>query len=278
MKVEERALADHVAETLERGLLAALVTIVHAPRNVGKKLLVTEDGHVAGDLGDAALNRAAMGQAERFLLSGAEAQTFRVEEFAPDLSVWKGVRLLFERIAPTPRIVICGAGHVGASLARLACLLGYRVTLIDDRADFVSRDRFADIAVELVLAEDWERAITAAVGTGREVFVAVVTRGHNEDEKCMRAALRARPRYVGMIGSRRRTNIVLRRLRSEGFDENLLHEVRAPIGLDIGAVTPEEVALAIMAEIIAERRGGSGAPLSAWRRSSTERNQRSTTP
>jgi len=83
VKVEERALADHVAETLERGLLAALVTIVHAPRNVGKKLLVTEDGHVAGDLGDAALNRAAMGQAERFLLSGAEAQTFRVEEFAP---------------------------------------------------------------------------------------------------------------------------------------------------------------------------------------------------
>jgi len=269
--VEHSILVDYIEDTLERGLLGALITIVRAPRNVGRKLFVTEDGQTAGDLGDEALNRAAATWAERFLQSGTEAQTFHGEELAPALSSWKEARLLFERIAPAPRIVICGAGHVGASLARLALLLGYGVTLIDDRADFVARDRFADLAVELVLAEDWEQAITEAIGTGREVFVAVVTRGHNEDEKCMRAVLRARPRYVGMIGSRRRTNIVLRRLRSEGFDEMLLREVRAPIGLDIGAVTPEEVALAIMAEIVAERRGGSGVPLSAWRRLSPER-------
>jgi xanthine dehydrogenase accessory factor len=104
------------------------------------------------------------------------------------------------------------------------------------------------------------------VGTGRGLSVAVVTRGHNEDEECMRAVLDARPEYVGMIGSRRRTNIVLGRLRESGVDEEVLKEVRAPVGLDIGAVSPEEVALAILAEVVAHLRGGTGASMSAWRR------------
>jgi len=98
------------------------------------------------------------------------------------------------------------------------------------------------------------------------VSVAIVTRGHKQDEECLSAVIAARPDYVGMIGSKRRTNIVLEKLREEGADENELRKVRAPIGLDIGAVSPEEVALSILAEIVAERRGGSGAPLSKWRR------------
>ena len=87
-----------------------------------------------------------------------------------------------------------------------------------------------------------------------------------QDEDCLRAAIVAKPSYIGMIGSRRRTNIVLDKLREEGACEEQIKKVRAPIGLDIGAVSPEEVALAILAEIVAERRGGSGAPLSSWRR------------
>ena len=106
----------------------------------------------------------------------------------------------------------------------------------------------------------------AAIGSGRGVSVAIVTRGHKQDEECLRAAATSRPDYIGMIGSKRRTNIVLEKLAGEGFDQDALNKVRAPIGLDIGAVTPEEVALAILAEIVAMRRGGSGSPLSAWRR------------
>jgi xanthine dehydrogenase accessory factor len=155
---------------------------------------------------------------------------------------------------------------VGASLARLASSIGYRVTLIDDRADFVTRERFPDGGIELVAAVSWREAVTDAIGTGRGVSVAVVTRGHNEDEECLRAVLQTRPDYVGMIGSKRRTNIVLARLRESEVAEELLSEVRAPIGLDIAAVTPEEVALAILAEIVAHRRGGAGNSLSAWRR------------
>ncbi|HYY97430.1 MAG TPA: XdhC family protein, partial [Pyrinomonadaceae bacterium] len=215
----------------------------------------------------AALDDAAAEHARAFLASRAEAKTFRVEEFAPALEHLRGARVMFERVEPEPRVVVCGAGHVGASLARLAAAVGYRVALIDDREEFVARARFPEEEIELVAARaGWAGPLREAIGAGRGVYVAVVTRGHNEDEECMRAVLGARPDYVGMIGSRRRTNIVLARLREAGFDEELLRQVRAPVGLDIGAVSPEEVALSILAEIVAERRGGTCAPLSAWRR------------
>jgi xanthine dehydrogenase accessory factor len=156
---------------------------------------------------------------------------------------------------------------VGASLANVASLIGYRATLIDDRAEFVTRERFPDDKIELVAATNWADAVRTAVGNGSGVSVAIVTRGHSEDEACLRAVITLNADYVGLIGSKRRTNIVLERLRDSGATEEKLKDVRAPVGLDIGAVTPEEVALAIMAEIVAMRRGGGGGSLSKWRRS-----------
>jgi xanthine dehydrogenase accessory factor len=117
-----------------------------------------------------------------------------------------------------------------------------------------------------VAAVNWSTAVREAIGNGRGVAVAIVTRGHNEDEECLQAVITTNPDYIGLIGSKRRTNIVLARLREAGTAENQLHRIRAPVGLDIAAVTPEEVALSILAEIIAERRGGKGGSLSAWRR------------
>ncbi|MCA1632598.1 MAG: XdhC/CoxI family protein [Acidobacteria bacterium] len=270
------------ARVLLEGELAALATVVEAPcetvksapcegskaaPRVGAKVLLEESGARAGTTGDAALDEAVAAYARAFLDSRAEARTLRVAEFAPEREDLRGARVLFERVESEPRVIICGAGHVGAALARLAHAVGYRVTLLDDRADFVAPSRFDAEGIELVAAlRGWTEALKRAVGNGRGVYVAVVTRGHNEDEECLRAVLAARPRYVGMIGSRRRTNIVLARLREAGFDEGALRRVRAPIGLDIGAVSPEEVALSVLAEIVSERRGGTGAPLSAWRR------------
>ncbi|MBC7929978.1 MAG: XdhC family protein [Rubrivivax sp.] len=259
-------LTQALARVLGDGALAALATIVEAVRGVGAKILLEESGDSTGTTGDTSLDDALAGHARAFLASRAEATTLRVEEFAPALEAWRGARVLFERVEPEPQVVVCGAGHVGAALARLAHALGYRVTLVDDRADFVARERFAGTSIELVAAPGWAESVRKVVGAGRGVYVAVVTRGHSEDEECMRAVLAARPDYVGMIGSRRRTNIVLERLREAGFDEETLSRVRAPIGLDIGAVSPEEVALSVLAEIVTQRRGGTGRPLSAWRR------------
>lgn len=263
-----RTIAHAITQALERNSIAALATLVEAHAGVGAKLLIEEMGARHGGLGDEAVDEAVVAYVQTFLRSRAEARTFKLAEIAGEVAEGADARILFERIEPEPRLIVCGAGHVGAALARLARFIGYRTTLIDDRADFVTRERFPDEDVELIVAaEGWAEALRECVGAGRGVSVAVVTRGHNEDEECMRAVvMRAQPDYVGLIGSKRRTNIVLERLREAGVDEQRLREVRAPIGLDIGAVSPPEVALAILAEIVAERRGGTGAPLSGWRR------------
>lgn len=263
---QSKLVADAVSRVLREGLTAGLATLIEGPQGVGGKLLVEESGESDGSLGDPEFDRAVKRQASSFLESREEARAFPVEEFAPEMSQWAGARVLFERLEPEPHVVICGAGHVGASLARLAALIGYRATLIDDREDFLKRELFPDGKIELAPAESLAGSVQAAIGSGRGVSVAVVTRGHKEDEECLRAVMSSNPDYIGLIGSKRRTNFVLEKLREEGVDEARLRKVRGPIGLDIGAVSPEEVALAILAEIVAERRGGAGAPLSSWRR------------
>ncbi len=138
--------------------------------------------------------------------------------------------------------------------------------MIDDRSEFVSKDKFPEDSISVVSTDSWADAVRKAVGNGRGVSVAIVTRGHNEDEACLRALTDRNADYIGLIGSKRRTNIVLDRLRETGATDEFRTRVRAPIGLDIGAITPEEVALSILAEIVAERRGGKGGSLSDWRR------------
>jgi xanthine dehydrogenase accessory factor len=256
MNTSSPSITKMIEQLLERGEIALVVTKVSGPSNIGSKLLIQENGATAGSLGDPELDAIVVSQAAQFLASRDETRMVNVNDTS----------LLFERLQPAPRLVVCGAGHVGASLARLAAFAGYQTTLIDDRAEFVRRELFPEKQIDLVLAGDWSSAVRDVVGNGRGVSVAVVTRGHNEDEQCMQAVVRANPDYVGLIGSKRRTSIVIERLREAGIPDEQLRNIHAPIGLDIGAVTPEEVALAILAEIVAERRGAPGASLSAWRR------------
>lgn len=257
-----------IARVLDEGSIAALATLTNAHKNVGTKILIAESGAAVGSFGNTALDAAVAKRAPRFLESRDEVHLFQVRDFAPELTEWAEASVLFERLHPEARLVICGAGHVGAALARLANLCGYKATLIDDRAEFVSREQFPDERIELIAAGNWHDSVVQAIGDGRGVSIAVVTRGHKEDEECMRAVMTTNADYVGLIGSKRRTNIVLDRLREAGTNEERLNQVHAPVGLDIGAVTPEEVALAILAEIVAERRGGKGGSLSSWRRES----------
>ena len=270
-----RKINEAVRQALSSGSSAVLVTLIEIPQSApvefrtGSKLLVIDSGKAKGTLGSMILDEAVAQRVPEFASSRDEARTIKVEEFAPAIVELNGATLLFERIESEPRSVIAGAGHVGASLARLAALVGYRVTLIDDRREFVKRELFSserEQTIELIAAEEWTQSLRQAIDNGRGASVAIVTRGHKQDEDCLRAAIAAKPDYIGMIGSKRRTNIVLEKLREEGAPEVDLKKVRAPIGLDIGAVSPEEVALAILAEIVAERRGGSGIALSSWRR------------
>jgi xanthine dehydrogenase accessory factor len=266
----QKQIAEEIRRVLDAGSLAVLVTVLESETiGVGAKILVGAAGDATGDLGEAGLKSAAIEEARRFMRTRDDAKSIRVSEFAPELESLANSLLMFERIESEPRLVVAGAGHVGASLARLAALVGYDVALIDDRAEFVARELFpakSEQAIKLIVARSWSDSLRDAIGKGHSVSVAIVTRGHKQDEDCLRATIEAQPAYIGMIGSKRRTNIVLDKLREEGFDAEELKKVRAPIGLDIGAVSPEEVALAILAEIVAERRGGKGGSLSFWRR------------
>lgn len=261
------AITQLIAQLLDRGATGVVVTVVRGP-GTGSKLLIDESNSLTGSLANPELETVVTTQAAEFLNSHHETRMFSVSEFAPDFPAARETLLLFERLQPAPSLVVCGAGHVGAALAKLGSFIGYQTTLIDDRAEFLERSRFPEEQIQLVVAEDWNTAVREAIGNGRGVSVAVVTRGHNEDERCMEAVVRANPDYAGLIGSKRRTSIVIERLREKGATDEQLRKIHAPIGLDIGAISPEEVALAIIAEIVAQRRGATGGSLSAWRRKS----------
>jgi len=177
-----RSISTLLQRLLQDGSLAVVVTLIAAPRNVGAKMIIESDGIHHGGFADEALEKAVIRQAGVFVSSKEDTGTFYGREFAPELVELSEAQFLFELIQPEQRVVICGAGHVGASLARLAALLGYRATLIDDRKEFVRREDFPEQNIELVLAERWSEAVQVAVGNGRGVSIAIVTRGHSEDE------------------------------------------------------------------------------------------------
>jgi xanthine dehydrogenase accessory factor len=165
----------------------------------------------------------------------------------------KANQLFVDPLPGAQRLIIIGAGHVGQALADLGAMLGFHVVVIDDRAAFANRDRFPTAAE--IIVRPFEKAIDS-LKLDRNCYVVAVTRGHSFDEIALRTTLKQRPGYVGMIGSKRRVRATLDRIEADGVDRAVLEQVHAPIGLDIGAETPEEIAVSIMAEIIRERRRG----------------------
>src|SRR3989449_1687655 len=181
-ETQSQPISNAIRELLEEGLTGALATLMDSPKaesneaRVGAKLLVKESGDKVGSLGNDELDSVVTQHSLAFLRTRDDAKTFRVVEFAPQLEQFSGALVLFERIEAEPRLVIAGAGHVGASLARLAAHVGYRVMLIDDRAEFVSRELFASPAeqgIKLVLAESWAEAMREAINNVRGVSVAI---------------------------------------------------------------------------------------------------------
>ncbi|HKU77677.1 MAG TPA: XdhC family protein, partial [Pyrinomonadaceae bacterium] len=161
------SIVNAIEQLLERGEVALIVTKVSGHGPIGAKLLVREGGNALGTLGDARLDSLVTNNASRFLASRDETRMINASELDPNFPAARETNLLFERLQPAPRLVICGAGHVGASLARLATFAGYHTTLIDDRADFLKRERFSEAQIDLVVANDWSEALLKAIGNGR---------------------------------------------------------------------------------------------------------------
>jgi xanthine dehydrogenase accessory factor len=215
----------------------AVITVVL--EEASTKMAVSADGTVVGTTGEADVDRALIAEAQAALSEGAPRY------------LEQPIRAHIEPVLQRPSVFVFGAGHVAIPLAQVAAIAGFRVTVIDDREEFANRDRYPVVDEVMVASVDdafWALAI------GRESYVVAVTRGHVMDEEVVAAALGARARYIGMIGSRRKVAGVRERLRERGFAREELDQIHAPIGIEIGSDTVEEIAISIVAELIAERR------------------------
>jgi xanthine dehydrogenase accessory factor len=237
----------------EGGPPVAIVAAVAADGEV-RRTIIDVAGGVRGSLGHAALDEAARRHA-RHALSQPTAEP-AVEPLELGGAAWL---LYIETHRAPEQLIIVGAGHIAVPLAQLGVLLDFRVTVLDDREEFATAERFADGV--LVRRADFRRDPFAGVEIGDGTYVALVTRGHRWDFDCLRRIIAApdRPRYIGMIGSRRRVRAAFEALLAAGVPRTELASIHAPIGLEIGAETPAEIAVAIAAELVAVRRGADAA-------------------
>jgi xanthine dehydrogenase accessory factor len=244
-------IGHQLLEAYEGGDPVALATIVNAPKgdaDLGAKLLLRIDGATSGNLGNPDLDARAVEIARRVSDVGA------VESFITD----EGTEVFIEGFTTPPTLIMVGGGHVGKATADLAHTLGYQVYIVDDREEFANADRYPYAEKTIVTSyEGWSEHLSINVNT----FIVVATRGHRFDDMALDSALHTRARYIGLLGSRRKTLMIYQRLLQQGTTLERLKEVRSPIGLDIGALTPEELAVSIMSEIIMARRGGKGGPM-----------------
>ena len=247
------------AEALARGDSVALVTVVRSqgstPQRAGAKMLVWADGRTVGTIGGGCYENDAFWKAREALSSGRPLLLHYElnDDFAQENGLICGGRMdvHVDPLTPSPRLFIVGAGHVGFHLAKIAADVGFRIHVVDDREKFANAERFpgADVVVEPI--PEWLHRAEIPSSS----YVVVVTRGHQHDLDAMRALAARDLKYLGLIGSRAKVARIYEALLEEGLPPECLQRVHAPIGLEIGAVTPAEIAISILAELIAVSRG-----------------------
>ena len=236
---------------LSQDVPAAVATVVRGP-NVGAKVLILPD-EVLGTLGSPDLDALVVADARTLL----EAERSEIKSYELEAAV---VDVFIETFPPPPLLLIFGAVHVAQPLARIAKMLGFRVIVSDARAKLATPERFPDVD-RLIVA--WPDEALEELSIGPNTYIAILTHDPKFDEPALLGALKTPARYIGAVGSRRTNADRRERLRAAGVDEESLARVRGPIGLDIGASTPEEMAISILAEIIASRHGRHGGSLTA---------------
>ena len=249
-----------LVKALERGEELALVTIVAAqgstPQRVGAKMLVYPDGRIAGTIGGGCYENDALGKAREALLARKPrlVKYDLTDDFAEESGLICGgqMTVYIEPVEAAPQLYIVGAGHVGTQLAHVARPVGFRIHVLDDREKFANTERFPE-ADEVIVDSipDWLHKAEIPPSA----YVVVVTRGHRHDLDALRSLAARDLRYIGLIGSKAKVKKIYDALVEEGMPVECLARIHAPIGLDIGAVSPEEIAISILAELIAVRRG-----------------------
>jgi xanthine dehydrogenase accessory factor len=244
----------------QEGEPAALVTVIategSTPQKAGAKMLVYADGRIVGTIGGGCVE-AEMTWRARQAIDERRPQNASYD-LTPDQAGEDGLvcggrmQVFIEPVEGTPTLCLFGAGHVSQPLARLAKAAGFRVEVVDDRVKFCNRERFPD--ADLVLVDELA-AGARQMTIGRNTYAVVVTRGHGGDTEALASVLGRGARFVGLLGSRPKLVHVVTALEERGVAPEELAQVRCPLGIEIGAVTPEEIAVSVLAEMIAVRRG-----------------------
>jgi len=252
-------LYEEIVRLRKDGRRGAVATIVNVRGSIPSfktaKMLVRDDGSIVGTIGGGCVE-AEVWQAAREVMESEKPRTLKFDlnqdpKYDAGLVCGGTLEIFVEPILPPADLYIFGAGHVAASLYKIARIAGFDVTVVDDREAYATRERFPE--AQQVIAEDFDKA-AAKLAPSESSYIVIVTRGHRDDMRMLRWAVQTPARYVGMIGSKRKTITIFKELQQEGLAAHLFDRVHAPIGLDIGAITPEEIAVSITAELIAKRR------------------------
>ncbi len=257
-------LSQALVDALQNNKPAALATVVKtrgaSPRNVGAKMLVFADGSIVGSVGGGEMELRIITTAKEVLADGQARyidMTLSNDKRGDPMICGGEMEIFVEPLITTPTLVVVGAGHIGAAVAQLGKTLGFHVVVLDDRPEFVTPENmpYADerIAGDIV-AKIRDLNITP------RTFIVLVTRAHTLDTALLNAIVDKPAAYIGMLGSKRRVITVVDNLKKQGVSEAALARVHAPIGVEIHAETPQEIAVSIMAEIIAVRRGNGAGP------------------
>jgi xanthine dehydrogenase accessory factor len=261
---------EEIVKLQRAGHRGAVATIVNVRGSIPSfktaKMLVRDDGSICGTIGGGCVE-AEVWQAAREVMANETSRTLRFDlnqdpKYDTGLVCGGTLEIFIEPILPPAVLYIFGAGHVAYGLYKVARNAGFEVVVADDREAYANRERFPE--ARQVITEDFDQAL-ASVTPNESSYIVIVTRGHRDDMRVLRWAVQTQARYIGMVGSKRKAITIFRELTREGLKPELFDRVHSPVGLDIGAITPEEIAVAIVAEIIAIRRHSERAlPHMSW--------------
>ena len=265
---------EEIVALKREGRRGAVATIVNArgsiPSFKSAKMLVRDDGSIAGTIGGGCVE-AEVWQAARDVMANEKPCSLSFDlnqdpKYDTGLVCGGTLEIFIEPVLPAPLLYLFGAGHVALELFKAAKNAGFEVIVADDREAYANAERFP--GARAIVARDFDEAFRE-LAPRESSYIVIATRGHRDDMRILRWAAQTQARYIGMVGSRRKAITVVRELAAEGLDPALFERLRSPVGLDIGAETPEEIAVSILAELIAFRRHAEGAlPHMSWAHSS----------